>query len=111
MADETFIEPSVVLKTAGTIPQLLSDTSSFEHCASIPTKAGNFQAALTLEQVVHARQSGLLQHVSDLQTALQQLGDNLTKACNTLVERDQDNAGQLEPVVTSPTFNDYVPTL
>lgn len=109
MADETFIEPSVVLKTGSFIPQLLSDTSPFEHCASIPTQAGNFQAALTLEQIVHARQSGLLQHVLDLQAALHELGDNLIKACNAIVQKDIENSQQLEP--TSPTFTDYVPTL
>ena len=111
MADETFIEPSVVLKTGSTLPQLLSDTSSFQHCASIPTKAGNFDAALMLEQVVQARQSGLLQHVSDLQRVLHEMGDGLIQACNGLVQRDEENAGNLTTGATSPTFNDYVPTL
>lgn len=93
--DRTHIDPEAVRSAAGNIGGLLGDMSPFQRCASTETKAGNFETATWLEDVVHNRQTSLLQHATHVKLVLGDIDDSLNQVSDTLEQTDDANSRQL----------------
>ncbi|NGY65974.1 hypothetical protein G7043_44520 [Lentzea sp. NEAU-D13] len=98
-SDRTHIDPEAVRSAAGDIGGLLSDMSPFQKCASAETKAGNFETATWLEDVVHNRQTSLLEHATHVKLVLGNIDDSLKGVSDTLEQTDDTNCKQLDRVV------------
>lgn len=98
-SDRTHIDPEAVRSAAGDIGGLLSDMSPFQKCASAETKAGNFETATWLEDVVHNRQTSLLEHATHVKLVLGDIHDSLDGVSDALEETDDTNSKHLDRVV------------
>lgn len=98
-SDRTHIDPEAVRSAAGDIGGLMSDMSPFQKCASAETKAGNFETATWLEDVVHNRQTSLLEHASHVKLVMGDINDSLNGVSDTLEQTDDTNSKQLDHAV------------
>jgi uncharacterized protein YukE len=97
--DHTHIDPEAVRSAASEIGGLLGDMSPFQKCTSTETKAGNFPAAQWLEEVVHDRQKGLLEHATHVKLVLGDIDQSLNQVSDALEDTDDTNARQIDRVV------------
>lgn len=97
--DRTHIDPESVRSAAGNIGGLLSDMSPFQKCASAETKAGNFETASWLEDVVHNRQTSLLEHATHVKLVMGNIDDSLKGVSDTLEQTDDTNSKKLDNAV------------
>ena len=97
--DRTHIDPEAVRSAAGNIGGLLSDMSPFQKCASAETKAGNFETATWLEDVVHNRQTSLLEHATHVKMVMGNINDSLNGVSDALEETDDTNSKKLDNAV------------
>jgi hypothetical protein len=95
-SDRTHIDPEAVRSAAGDIGGLLGDMSPFQKCASAETKAGNFETATWLEDVVHNRQTSLLEHATHVKLVLGNIDDSLKGVSDTLEQTDDTNSKALD---------------
>lgn len=94
--EHTFIDPQAVRTTAGHIGGLLDDMQAFHTVAGIETRAGDFETATWLEELVRDRQAGLLRHAVDLKAVLGDIKESLGQVTQTFEETDQRNGANLE---------------
>jgi len=94
--EHTFIDPQEVRATASHLGGLLDDMEAFRQLAGTETKAGGFETAGWLENVVHDRQSGLLRHATDLKAVLDEVEGGLGQITETFEQTDQHSGQNLD---------------
>lgn len=98
MADggnHTYVDPAAVRSTADHIGGLMNDMQPFYTLGNAETKAGNFSTATWLENLVHDRQTGVLQHALDVKLVTGDVKDSLHQVSDTFEHTDGDNANNL----------------
>jgi hypothetical protein len=73
----------------------MDDMQPFYSLGQSPTKAGNFDTAAWLQNIVHDRQTGLLQHALDVKLVTGDVKTSLHQITDTFEQTDQDNANGL----------------
>jgi hypothetical protein len=99
MADSgnhTYVDPQSVRSSADHIGGLMNDMQPFYTLGQAETKAGNFSTATWLQDLVHDRQTGLLQHAMDVKLVCGDVKDNLHQITDTFEQTDQDNSKDLD---------------
>lgn len=94
--NQTYVDPEAVRSAADRIGVLMDDLQTFYSLAGLKTTAGNFSTATWLQDLVHDRQSGLLQHAVDLKLVSDDIKDNLHQIVTAYEKEDKDNADSLE---------------
>ncbi|WP_394617269.1 hypothetical protein JNUCC0626_48010 [Lentzea sp. JNUCC 0626] len=94
--NRTYVDPEAVRSTADRIGVLMDDLQTFYTLGGLETKAGNFSTASWLQNLVHNRQQGIVQHATDVKMVAGDIKDGLHQIVSTFEKTDKDNADSLE---------------
>lgn len=92
----TYVDPPSVRSSADHIGGLMDDMQPFYTLAQTETQAGNFETATWLQNLVHDRQTEVLQHAMDVKLVCGDIKNSLHQITDTFEQTDQDNSQNLE---------------
>jgi hypothetical protein len=99
--DHTLVDPGAMKHTAKQIGELMADMTVFENLAGQDPRAGDFETAHWLQEIIRDRRDGLVQHARDLKVAFGEIRDSLEAVADDFQCTDQANADNLHKQVGS----------